>query len=132
MIHKVILSTALFAGVVSALPPVQLVVRMKSAPDRAISLDQLSEVTFSDEKVCVKETGGGDFTIADVDFVSIRFSSEGGGALLTEISDLSESGKTAIYDINGRYVGESADALPGGVYMVVKPGHRTEKLKIRR
>lgn len=102
-----------------------MVVRTKGNADKSIELSHISEVVFDDEMVCVKITSGADFTMADSQFISLRFDHNGTG--LPDQSSISENAldiddTEMIYDINGHFVGNSADNLTAGIYMVVKQG----------
>ncbi len=105
-----------------------MVVRTSSGATRSFTLDSLEEVTFADASICVK-SGGADFTIAEDEFVSIKFNADQTG--ISEVAEIDEYGSDAVYDLNGRFVGRSADSLAKGVYVVVKPGRKAEKLVVK-
>lgn len=107
-----------------------MVIRTASGADRVTPLNQLREVTFPRGMLCVKEVAGGDFTVTDSEFVSIKFRSTDGESAIGEIT-ADTSAAEAFYDLSGRYAGSSASGLSAGVYIVVKPGQKPVKTVIR-
>ena len=79
--------------------------------------------------LCVRNVSGSDFTVADVDFVSIKFENREQTSL-TEITT-EGAGSVSVYDVNGRCVGRTADGLPKGVYIVAGEGEKPVKTVIR-
>lgn len=111
----------------SSVPAV--VVRTASGADYVTPVSQLREITFPTGMLCVRNIAGSDFTVADADFVSIKFENRE----QTSVAEITADGVDAVrvYDVNGRYVGASVDGLPKGIYIVAGNGVKPSKTVIR-
>lgn len=121
----------LVSAIATVAAPTTMVVRSADGTDRSVELSQLGEVSFDDEMVCVKTKSGADFTIADSQFVSLRFNNERPLPDLSSLTEVTADAVEAVYDLNGRYAGASVEGLRPGVYVVVKPGCKATRLMVK-
>lgn len=104
-------------------------VRTVGGADRYVPLSELTEVTFDASSVSVVATSS-DFTVADDDFVSIRFVEADLSALERVEAPAESSAPSVIFDLGGRRMGSDADGLPAGVYVKVSPGQQPAKIVV--